>query len=85
MSTDLPGPTEIVEDVYDNLAEYDVRLGTFGLMQDPGMRNEDWTAGWEPFHINFLYQPALMDATDGVEHTAHPHFIDDYRRRATRG
>ena len=71
---------EHVEDVYALFSEFGVSVGTFGLLQGRGMRNEDWTAGWEPFHINFLFQPALLRADRGVEHAAHPHYVDDYRR-----
>lgn len=71
-----------IKDVHALFADYDVSLGTVGFMQDPGMRNDDWTANWQPFHINFLFQPALMRTEDGVADTAHPHYIEDYRERA---
>ena len=73
-----------VEDMYGLFADFGVDVGTFGLLQGRGMRNEDWTDGWSPFHINFLFQPALMRADRGVEHTANLHYIDNYRRRTVR-
>ena len=73
-----------VEDVYDLFSEFGVSVATFGLLQGIGMRNEDWSENWTPFHINFLSQPALMRAESGVERTAHPLYIDDYRRRTGR-
>ena len=73
-----------VEDIYALFSEFGVSVGTFGLLQGEGMRNEDWTTGWQPFHINFLFQPALLRADRGIEHTAHPRYIDDYRRRTER-
>ena len=73
-----------VEDIYALFSEFGVSVGTFGLLQGEGMRNEDWTVGWQPFHINFLFQPALLRTDRGIEHTAHPHYIDDYRRRTGR-
>ena len=75
---------DFVSDVHDLLDRYDVEVGAFGFLAGLGMRNEDWTSGWLPFHINFLYQPVLMQAEDGLEQTAHPHYIDDYRRLAGR-
>ena len=69
-----------VADVHALLEEYDVRVGTFGFLADRGMRNEDWRERWTPFHVNFLYQPALLDDRDGVEHTANLHYLEDYRR-----
>ena len=69
-----------VEDIYALFSTYGVSIGTFGLLQGEGMRNEDWTAGWEPFHINFLFQPALLRTDRGIERTAHPHYVEDYRR-----
>lgn len=71
-----------LEAIYDLFSAYDVRVGTFGFLQDRGMRHEDWRQHWLPFHINFLFQPALMRADAGLEHTAHPLYIDDYRERA---
>ena len=72
-------------DVYTLFAEYGVEIGTFGFLAGAGMRNEDWTAGWTPFHINFLFQPALIETDDGIENAANLHYIDDYRERASSG
>ena len=71
-----------IEDVYALLEKYDVSVGTFGFLADRGMRNEDWTERWTPFHVNFLYQPAMLDDEAGVEHTANLHYLEDYRRRS---
>jgi hypothetical protein len=62
---------EHVRDVHALLAEHDVGVGTFGFLAGVGMRNEDWTSGWLPFHVNFLYQAALVDGADGVAATGH--------------
>lgn len=64
-----------IHDVFD---EFDVSLATLGFMQDPGMRDADWNRhDWSPFHLNLLYQQALMEG-DG----AHPHYFEDYRKLA---
>ena len=68
-----------VADVHAVLSAYDVALGTFGLFQDAGMRHADWRDGWEPFHVNFLYQAALTDDADGIAATGHRHYLADYR------
>lgn len=73
-----------VEDVHRLFAEYGVRVGTMGFLQDVGMRDADWTTNWTPFHVNFLFQPALMRTEDGIESTAHPYYLEDYRERAGR-
>lgn len=70
-----------VEDLYELFADYDVSVGTFGFLQGEGMRHEDWTDGWQPFHINFLYQAALTGA-DELSGTANRHYLEDYRRLA---
>jgi len=75
---------DFVSDMYDLLDRFDVEVGTFGFLAGLGMRNEDWTSGWLPFHINFLFQPVLMQAEGGLENTAHPHYVEDYRRLARR-
>jgi len=66
-----------VADVYDLFDEYDVSLGALGFLQGVGMRGEDWTTDWTPFHVNFLFQRALLDD----EHGAHPSYLPDYRDR----
>lgn len=71
-----------IADVHALFAEFDVSVGTLGFVQGPGMREEDWTGDWLPFHINFLFQPALMRADDGLADTAHPQYIEDYRELA---
>ena len=65
-----------VADVYDLLDEYGVSVGCFGFLQGVEMRAEDWTTDWTPFHLNFLFQRALMDGSG-----AHPYYLADYRRR----
>ena len=63
---------------YRLFERYGVDVGTFGFLQDAGMRNADWRRpGWMPFHINFLYQNALMRGRG-----RHPLYMDDYRRLA---
>jgi hypothetical protein len=69
--------TDTVADVFALFEEYDVSLGALGFLQDEGMRVEDWTADWTPFHRNFLFQRALLDGED----RAHPHSLDDFRER----
>ena len=71
-----------LERMYRLFDAHDVGIGTFGFLAGFGMRNEDWTRRWTPFHINFLFQPALLDASDGVEHAANLHYLEDYRRLA---
>lgn len=66
-----------IKDMYGMLEDYGVSVSTISLLQDKGMRHVDWTDDWEPFHINFLFQQALIDA----EFAFHPHYIDDYRKR----
>ncbi|MHB9288763.1 hypothetical protein ACKVMT_17165 [Halobacteriales archaeon Cl-PHB] len=66
-----------VADVYDLFEAYDVSFGGLGFLQGVEMREEDWTTGWTPFHLNFLFQRALLaDDTGG-----HPAYLDDYRER----
>ena len=67
-----------VEDMYNLLNRYDVELGSFGFLQDTGIRNTEWGKEWRPFQINYLFQRGLIASQDG----AHPHYLDDYRRRA---
>ena len=74
-----------VADMYDLFDAYDVRLGTFGFLAGEGMRNEDWSDGWSPFHINSLYQPALISAEAGIGGTANRPYLEDYRERTGRG
>ena len=71
-----------VADVYDLFEQFDVSLGTFGFLAGRGMRREDWTRGWTPFHINFLFQPAFVSTEAGLEHTANRHYLEDYRERS---
>lgn len=66
--------TDHLADMCDLFDEYDVRVGTFGFLQGRAMRDEDWTTDWIPFHINFLFQRALLATDPGV----HPHYFDDY-------
>lgn len=67
-----------LERTYELFDQYDVSIGTLGFMQDKGMRKANWRRpDWSPFHINLLYQQALMEG-DG----AHPHYFEDYRRFA---
>ena len=72
--------TDHVTRMYDLLAEYDVRLGCLGFLQDRGMRDVDWTDDWSPFHVNFLFQRALLAGRGD-----HPNYMDDYRRLANPG
>ncbi|QLG61807.1 hypothetical protein [Halorarum salinum] len=63
---------------YRLFERFDVDVGTFGFLQDVGMRDVDWRRpDWTPFHINFLHQDALMEGRG-----AHPLYIDDYRELA---
>lgn len=71
-----------VHDMAQLFDAYGVKVGTLGFLQGKGMRNIDWTAGWTPFHINFLFQPALIDSAPSNEATAHMHYLADYRERA---
>ena len=66
-----------VEDMYNLLHEYDIELGSFGFFQGPGIRHAEWGEDWRPFQINYLFQRGLIASPDG----AHPHYLDDYRRR----
>lgn len=69
-----------VTDMYALFDEYGVSLGMLGFLQGVGMREADWTSDWTPFHINFLFQRALLAG----EYGTHPHYVADYRER-TRG
>lgn len=70
--------------MYSLFQEFDVAFGGVGFFQNPGLRRSDWTRdGWQPFHINFLYQPAVVKQTSGISATTvHPRYMDDYRRYA---
>lgn len=72
-----------VDDVYRLFTAYDVSVGTIGFMQGRWMREEDWTTAWTPYHINALFQPALLRTDRGLARTAHPSYLEAYRRRAT--
>ena len=64
--------------IYGAFEEYGVALGTLGFMQHAGMRNVDWRRpNWSPFHINLLYQQALIRGE-----AAHPQYFEDYRKLA---
>lgn len=67
-----------VDDMYDLLTSYGAEVGTFGFLQDIGIRNAEWGEDWRPFQINYLFQRGLIANENG----AHPHYLDDYRRRA---
>lgn len=67
-----------VEDMYDLLGEYGAEIGAFGFLQGAGFRHVELTDDWVPFQINFLFQHGVIDSEDG----AHPHYLDDYRKRA---
>jgi len=73
--------TSHVADVCALFDDYGVSVGTLGFLAGLGMRNEDWTDDWAPFHINMLFQPVLMRADRGIEHTALPPYVEDYRAR----
>lgn len=63
---------------YRLFERFDVSVGTFGFVQGTGMRHTDWRRpNWTPFHVNFLYQNALIRGRG-----SHPGYIDDYRRMA---
>ena len=90
---DDPCPCSEMADFYEAMPWYDVNLlernyrlferfgvdvATFGFLQGVGMRDADWRRpGWTPFHINFLYQNALMRGRG-----AHQQYLDDYREMA---
>ena len=69
---------DFVEDMYDLLTSYGAEVGTFGFLQDVGIRNAEWGEDWRPFQINYLFQRGLIATEDG----AHPHYLDDFRKRA---
>lgn len=66
-----------VADAYEVFDDHDVTLATVGFLQGRDMRAEDWTTDWTPFHVNFLYQRALLAEDSG----AHPYYMSDYRER----
>ena len=66
-----------VADMHDLLTRYGVKVGTFGFLQDVGIRHTEWPEDWRPFQINYLFQKGLIATDDG----AHPHYLDDYRER----
>ena len=68
---------KFVQDMHDLLTGYGAEVGTFGFLQDVGIRNAEWGEDWRPFQINYLFQRGLIATEDG----AHPHYLDDFRGR----
>lgn len=67
-----------LERIFELFEQYDVSVATLGFIQGEGTRAADWKrSDWSPFHINLLYQQALIEGD-----CAHPLYFDDYRRLA---
>lgn len=67
-----------VSDLYELFAAYDVDVATFGFSQYDVMQDEDWTENWLPFHINFLFAPAVISGEEPIDAVNEP-YLQDYR------
>lgn len=69
---------DFVNHTYRLFSHYGVDVATVGFTQYAVMRNEDWTRDtWLPFHINFLYLPAIVE---GAVDAYNEPYMKDYRR-----